>query len=130
MVMRHWNKPGATSWAGWLNWAAQQGLGVIRYRGSLTTARLEWYLAMARLSRDGVPVFDAVQTLQREFETIGHPLAPLLREVMLSLRGEEARVPRQASRGAFGRRRTLGLELQGLVPTDEAMLIEAADLSG
>ncbi len=130
MVMRLANSTGRSSIAGLLCRAAERGLGVIRYRGSLTTARLEWYLAMARLSRDGVPVFDAVQTLQREFEKIGHPLAPLLREVMLGLRGDEARVPRQASRVALQRRRTLGLELQGLVPTEEALLIEAADLSG
>lgn len=103
---------------------------VIRYRGRLTQERLEWYRAMARLSRDGVPVFDAVKTLQYEFEKIRHPLAPLLLEVMLGLRGQNTRVNASAPRWAPHRRRTLGLELQGLVPAAEALLIEAADLSG
>ena len=61
--------------------------------GLWSRERLEWYLAMARLTRDGVPVFDAVQTLAREFEKIHHPLTALLHGVVMGLRGESARVP-------------------------------------
>ena len=114
--------------------------------GLWSRERLEWYLAMARLTRDGVPVFDAVQTLAREFEKIHHPLTALLHGVVMGLRGESARVQgawgsmsgsmNRATNGAKNgvslraRRTTLGLALQGWVPMEEALLIEAADLSG
>ncbi len=111
-------------------------------RGLWSRERLEWYLAMARLTRDGVPVFEAVQTLSREFEKIHHPLTALLHGVVLGLRGESPKVPgaSEAKNGGMfvgmqgaprrARRTTLGLALQGWVPMEEALLIEAADLSG
>ena len=143
--------------------AGSKSRQVLCFGTRLSRERLAWYLAMARLTRDGVPVFDAVQTLAHEFEKIHHPLTPLLRAVLLRLRGETARerhaqaipwgrgqgqqwlhgqhgqhgqhgvasVQRvQHGQSSMKRRRTLGFELQGLVPSEEALLIEAADLSG
>lgn len=114
--------------------------------------REQWYLSVAKLARDGIPLFDAIQGMQREMSLTRHPLAPLLSCVLLGLRG-------QAREDVFGRggaaldvmgtfkppgfkaggadmqrgmslRPTLASQLQGLVPDNEAMLIQAGDVSG
>ncbi len=85
--------------------------------------RQDWYLALAKVAGDGLPIFDALEKMSKTFNKTQHPLAPLVRIVLLRLRGAGA------SKGAM-QRRTLGTELSGMVPDDEAMLIQAGDTAG
>ena len=61
--------------------------------------------------------------MSKTFGKTGHPLAPVVRIVSLRLRGVD-------SANGSTKRRTLGSELKGMVPDDEAMLIQAGDTSG
>lgn len=113
--------------------------------------REQWYLSLAKLARDGVPLFDAIQSMHQELAATRHPLAPLLSCVMLGLRGapkegmgglgangldqmglNQARGyglgASDLSRGLV-MRPTLARQLMGLVPEHEAMLIQAGDVS-
>ena len=114
--------------------------------------RAQWYLSLAKLARDGIPLFDAIQGIEREMSLTRHPMAPLLRCVLLGLRGEDRddALAKGASsidlKGAFkasgskgggdalhrgtSLRPTLASQLRGLVPDNEAMLIQAGDVSG
>lgn len=85
--------------------------------------RKEWYRALAKIAGDGLPVFEALERMGVEFAKTKHPLAPLVTLVLLRLRGAGVSKPGQ-------QRRTLGSELIGMVPDDEAMLIQAGDMSG
>lgn len=88
-----------------------------------TEDRKEWYRAMAKITADGLPLFDALERMGREFTKHRNPLAPLVETVLLRLRG--------AGTSRSGpKRRTLGTELTGLVPYDEALLIQSGDNSG
>lgn len=93
-------------------------------RVSISAAvRQEWYLALAKVAGDGLPIFEALDKMSAVFSKTGHPLAPLVRIVLLRLRGAGAAK-------ASVQRRTLGSELKGMVPDDEAMLIQAGDTAG
>lgn len=104
--------------------------------------RLEWYTVLAKLSREGLPLYDTLKIMNAEFKRLGHPLSPLVSLVLLGLRGEDSSIHLNAPRrqgpirsrtplGApLGRRRTLGSELRAHVPISEALLIEAGDMSG
>ena len=91
-----------------------------------TTVRLEWYEAMARMSADGFSVADTLAEMQAEYIKIKHPMYPVVREVLLRLRGSGT--GRKKSNG--NSIRTLGTELNGLVPYNEALLIESGERAG
>jgi toxin co-regulated pilus biosynthesis protein E len=114
--------------------------------------REQWYLSLSKLARDGIPLFDAIQGMQREMSLTRHPLAPLLGSVLLGLRGQERdedfqrggadlemmgtfKATGSKARSAdlqqvLSLRPTLASQLRGLVPDNEAMLIQAGDVSG
>ncbi len=85
--------------------------------------RKAWYEALAKIANDGLPLFNALEFMGSEFRKIKHPLTPIVVLVLSRLHGGgPARSAQQ--------RRTLGTELVGLVPDDEAMLIQAGEASG
>lgn len=88
--------------------------------------RLEWYRALAALCADGFPLFDALRAMEGEFKRLRHPLVPVVSELVLRMRGSGSNT-RTATNG---RQRTVGSHLLGLVPTNEATLIEAGERSG
>ncbi len=85
--------------------------------------RKEWYRALGKIATDGLPIFDALDKMAVEFAKTKHPLTPMVKLVLLRLRGGGPSKPGQT-------RRTLGSELVGMVPDDEAMMIQAGDMSG
>ena len=123
-----------------------------------SSLRLEWYLVLAKLSKEGLPLYDTLKIMHLEFKRLGHPLFPLVSLVLLGLRGEDwgqrqmenqkqsqtqwlmqLQMQLQMQRPLSGlssaqisttRRRTLGSELRPHVPISEALLIEAGDMSG
>ncbi len=106
-------------------------------RLQITSAvRLEWYLVLAKLSKEGLPLYDTLKIMHTEFSRLRHPLLPLVNVVLLGLRGQEVKARTGLRRGQnplhsdTGRRRTLGSELRAHVPISEALLIEAGDMSG
>jgi hypothetical protein len=95
-----------------------------------TRMRREWYLALAKLSKEGLPIYETLRVMHVEFKRLKHPLLPLTALVLLGLRGQEPRVSKGLGVSQFTRRRTLGSELKPHVPHAESLLIEAGDLSG
>lgn len=87
-------------------------------------ARQDWYYAMARAVGDGKSVYVVLERLSGEYARSRHPLAPLVRELLRRMSG--AAVPGSAASG----RATVGTDLTGLVPTNEASLIDAGESSG
>lgn len=85
--------------------------------------RKEWYRALSKIAADGLPIFDALDRMSKEFAKTKHPLGPLAEVVLMRMRGAGT-----AKAGA--KRRTLGTELMDMVPDDEAMLIQAGEASG
>jgi toxin co-regulated pilus biosynthesis protein E len=85
--------------------------------------RKEWYRALGKIAHDGLPIFEALERMSVEFAKTKHPLTPMVKLVLLRLRGAGISRPGQ-------NRRTLGSELIGMVPDDEAMMIQAGDMSG
>ena len=97
-------------------------------RGRITTKiRTDWYTTMSVLCRDGFPVVDSLQEMKIEFARINHPMLPVVSEVLLRLRGSG---PDRQKGGGMARTRNLGSELNGLVPTNEALLIESGERAG
>jgi type II secretory pathway component PulF len=88
------------------------------------THRQDWYRAMAMACGDGKSVFVVLERLATEYSRTGHPLAPLLRELIRRMSGA------QGGGAAKGARVTIGTDLIGLVPTNEANLIDAGESSG
>jgi type II secretory pathway component PulF len=87
-------------------------------------ARQDWYHAMARAVGDGKSVYVVLEKLSAEYARSRNPLAPLVRELLRRMSG--AAVPGAAAGG----RATVGTDLTGLVPTNEASLIDAGESSG
>lgn len=85
--------------------------------------RQEWYRTLAHITNDGLPIFDALERMAREFAKTGHPMTPLIQALLLRLRGAGQSV-------AGTQRRTIGSELMSMVPRGEAMLIQAGEQSG
>ncbi|MGE3342295.1 MAG: type II secretion system F family protein [Vicinamibacterales bacterium] len=79
--------------------------------------RADLYRALGKTTADGLPQLEVIATMARDFARTKHPLAPLLRLVQLRLQG--------APRPGAPAHRTVGSELTGLVPDQEAMLIQA-----
>ena len=86
--------------------------------------RGDWYRALAKTTRDGLPLFEVLDRMQVEFAKVKHPLDPLLKILLFRLRGGGAK------NGDMDGRRTIGTELRSLVPVAEAMLIQAGVASG
>ena len=92
--------------------------------------RRDWYLALAKLSKEGIPIYESLKLMHQEFHRLQHPLLPLTALVLLGLRGQAMGPTTGLQGGAKARRRSLGSELKGRVPHSESMLIEAGDSSG
>jgi type II secretory pathway component PulF len=87
--------------------------------------RKEWYRAMAKTIEAGIPVDSVLNVMSRDFAAVKHPMLPLVNELRRRL-GGGARVSAVDDRKV----RSVGTELNGLVPTDEAMLILSGSESG
>ena len=88
--------------------------------------RCEWYRSVESLIRGGMPLESILEFMRGEFSRSGHALLPLVDTLMLRLRGGD-----QVEMSLSGaRRRTVGLELMGLVPSSEALLIAAGESAG
>jgi type II secretory pathway component PulF len=97
-------------------------------RSAITSQhREEFYRIMAKLAADGLPSYEVLNHLGREFKRIKHPLSPLIIHVMLGLRGGGGA---SSGNGSQGRRSTVGSMLMGLVPDSEAMLIQSGESNG
>lgn len=83
--------------------------------------RLDWYEAMATTLGDGKSAFVVVKLLAAEYTRIRHPMAPLLQELARRMEG---------NRGGRMGSGTIGSDLLGLVPPDEANLIDAGESAG
>lgn len=87
--------------------------------------REDWYRALSKTSQDGLPLFEVLERMEREFGKTKHALTPLLRVLIFRLRGNGP----SGGRSKDGRR-TVGTELQDLVPSGEAGLIQAGLMAG
>jgi len=76
--------------------------------------RIDFYESVADAVAQGIPQYDVLQTLEREFTKLKHPLARVLRSVIARIRGAEA--------GSGAVQKTVGTELIGLLPYDEVAL--------
>lgn len=85
--------------------------------------RRKLYGTLAKVATDGKSWYSALEVMGSEFTRNKHPLAPMAKIVMLRMRGAGVNKVGQA-------KRTLGTELSGMVPDDEAMLIQAGETSG
>lgn len=93
-------------------------------RSALTAdVRSQLYLSLAKVSSENLPVFNALEKMGASFTRFKHPVGPLIIYLLLRLRGAGVSHP-----GA--RRRTLGSELIGVVPVEEAMMIQAGEDRG
>lgn len=89
-------------------------------------AREDWYRALSKTAADGLPVYDVLVRMEKDFALTKHPLTPLVRDLLWKQRGGKT-----VSKGESGSsNRTLGTQLVGLVPDNEAMLIQAGAVSG
>lgn len=87
--------------------------------------REDWYRALAKTCREGLPLHSVLVAMEQEFAKTKHPLTPLLKVLLFRMRyGDSAN-----GRSQDGRR-TIGTELRDLVPASEAMLIQAGALAG
>lgn len=82
------------------------------------TARGDFYELMANFVEDGLPVFDALAALDKQYERNGDTLRHVTKDAM------------RAMRGAKGRARSLGGALAPWVNPIEAMAIESGGESG
>jgi type II secretory pathway component PulF len=93
-------------------------LGLLQRLMLTQAARVEWYRSVATTLEAGKPLFETLQFMQRDFQKIsGHPMVPLVEELIRRLRGGD--------RPGAPVRRTIGTELEGLIPNTERMLIDA-----
>lgn len=90
-----------------------------------SSVRVEWYRALEAFCRDQLPIAATLSDMQEEFARINHPMLPVVREVLLRMRGGRA-----ADTPGQGKIQSLGVALAGLVPNNESSLIEAGETSG
>lgn len=86
--------------------------------------REQWYRAMGQTARDSLPQIDVLKRLEVDFGKTRHALYPVVRVLLARLNGATS------SRHMAPAQRTVGTELQGLVPDAEATLIQAGVQSG
>lgn len=84
--------------------------------------RIDFYDTMADTLSEGLPQFEVLQILSKEYEKTRHPLAPIVKRVLSRLRGLE--------KGSGVAQRSVGTELTGLLPSEEVALIVAGESSG
>lgn len=85
--------------------------------------RKEFYLAIAVASRNGISTYEALDRMLPSMEKSKHPLAPAIAAIMYRLRG--------GGDSHYGvKQRTLGTEVQGMFPREEAMLIQSGEKFG
>lgn len=87
--------------------------------------RIKWYRTLASLMSEGHNIFDVLEDMGREFNRVRNPLGIIVSEVKARMAGGGTREGRRA-----GSRRSFGSEVAGLVPDNEAKLIEAGETSG
>lgn len=85
--------------------------------------RHKLYETLGKVADDGKSWYTALEVMGAEFGRTKHPLAPMVKIVLLRMRGAGVSKGGQA-------KRTLGTELAGMVPDDESMLIQAGETSG
>lgn len=85
-----------------------------------TEMREEFYLLLASFVRDGIPVNEAVSAMDVEFKKCGDPRSLLTSQILLRLRGGGG------GRAVF----TIGQALSDLVPSMEAITIDAGESGG
>ena len=85
--------------------------------------REDWYRVMEKTASDGLPQVEVLQRLEKDYTKTKHPLGPLIRLLLARLSGV-------VSRPGAPDQRTVGTELNGLVPDGEATLIQAGVQSG
>ena len=83
------------------------------------TARQEFYELMGNFISDGIPFFDALQNVDKQFVIANDPRKWLTTTAIRRMRGGEKQM-------AF----SFGHALQGMVPPIEAMTIDAGEQSG
>lgn len=102
-------------------------LNLIQRLRMTNKVRAEWYRSLEALSRDQIPIVTTLNEMQTEFAEVGHPMYPVVKEVLLRIRGSSSTARDAAIQGKI---QTLGVALNGLVPSIEALLIEAGDSTG
>lgn len=88
------------------------------------SVRQEWYELMATLVGDGKPVHSILTELMAECIRTNHPLKPVVSQLLLRMSGGGDRVERSNDS------QSLGALLRGLIPPNEALLIQAGQESG
>ena len=63
--------------------------------------RRDWYLALAKLSKEGIPIYESLKLMHQEFHRLQHPLLPLTALVLLGLRISTQSLKSQQGRLAF-----------------------------
>lgn len=89
--------------------------------------REDWYRAMGKTADDGLPQIEVLNRMQRNFSKTKHPMSPLIRELLRRLQGGGTKTKSNLGAATL---RTVGTEINGLVPPSESMLILAGDQSG
>lgn len=88
------------------------------------SVRQEWYELMANLVGDGKPVHSILTELSAECIRTNHPLKPVVSQLLLRMSGggDRSDLPTDSQ--------ALGALLRGMVPANEALLIQAGQESG
>lgn len=87
--------------------------------------RESWYRTMATLIGEGNNVYAVIDEMSQEFARSRDPLLPIVVEIKARLRGGGSRSVQRS-----GSKRTFGTELIGLVPVNEAKLIDSGETAG
>lgn len=85
--------------------------------------REDWYRAMAKTAADGLPQVDVLEKLRANFKKNRHPLGNLIEEILRRMRGGVGSTSRTHTR-------TVGSELAGMVPEEEALMIQSGEACG
>ncbi|SFF31959.1 type II secretion system F family protein [Paracidovorax wautersii] len=86
--------------------------------------RREWYEVLASMTskESGLTVPVVLKDMHGEFKSIGHPMEPVVKQLIMRMRGAKGGVEIDSLR--------LGDSLKGLVPPNEAMMIKAGEERG
>lgn len=86
--------------------------------------RREWYDVLASMTdeKTRMPVASALRKMNEEFKTTRHPMAPLVRELILRMTG--------GGRPGASESLRLGDSLKGMVPANEATMIKSGEQLG
>ncbi|NEX63365.1 type II secretion system F family protein [Noviherbaspirillum galbum] len=84
-------------------------------------AREEFFLLLANFVQDGITLFVALSSMDKQFEKLGDPRRYITSTAIKRMRGGDER---QAAAYTFGE------ALEGLVPVSEAMMIDAGEQAG